>query len=341
MLAAIKTDKPREIVLKDERIPTLSEGELLVKVESCGVCGSDLHAFTNSKGYEFVSAPIILGHEIAGEVISCFDKSDESWIGKKVIIESMHYCNECDNCKNGRFSICENNTVIGLHFNGGMAEFVKTKNRFVREIPKNLSTKLAALSEPLAIAVHAVKKAGEINSNHTVLVQGPGIIGFFVGLVLMQKGAKVILSGLEKDYATRLSKAEQFGMVSFLADKDKLTEKVDLMFECSGSNMAVTGGFNYLKKGGRAVFVALYEQTVNLFLTTLVRNEWPIITSYGCDPKDYEEAFQLLVEKQSELESIISYYSLTETESAFLDSLNQKILKPVLFIDGATGGSGE
>jgi L-iditol 2-dehydrogenase len=339
MLAAIKTGIPREIILRDEQIPTLSEGELLIKVMNCGVCGSDLHAFTHSKGYEFVKKPIIFGHEIAGEVVDCFDESDEKWIGKKVIIESMHYCNECDNCKEGRYSICERNAVIGLHFNGGMAEYVKTNKRFVQEIPLGLTTKVAALSEPMAIAVHAVKKAGEIKEGQRILVQGPGIIGFFVGLVCLKKGAKVILSGLEKDYPTRLVKGERFGMVPYISDRNEATQKVDLLFECSGSNAAVKGGFNHLKKGGKAVFVALYEHTIDIFLTDLVRNEWPIITSYGCDPSDYEDAFNLLKEMQSEIDSIISYFSLSETETAFNESLNQKVLKAVLHMH--EGGKGE
>lgn len=338
MLAAIKTENQKEIVVKEDRMPDLCENEVLIKVDYCGVCGSDLHAFTHSKGYEFVKMPLILGHEFSGTVVQCFDEKDKPLIGRKVIVESMHYCNECENCRAGRYSICEKNTVIGLHFNGGMAEFVKAKRLFVREIPNDLSTKAASLSEPLAVAVHAVNKAGEIKKNQVVLVQGPGIIGFFVGLVCLQKGAKVILSGLEKDYNTRLSKAVGFGMIPHMSDCSQLTEKVDLLFECSGSTAAVKSGFRNLKKGGRAIFVALYEQTVDLFLTDLVRNEWPIITSYGCDPADYESAYEVLRVNEKELDSIITCYPFREVEKAFVDSLNKDVLKSVILIYGEAGG---
>jgi L-iditol 2-dehydrogenase len=334
MLAAIKTGNVREFDVREEPIPTLQSGEVLIKVDYCGVCGSDLHAYTHSKGYEFVNMPIILGHEFSGTVIMAFDKYDEMLVGKNVIVESMHYCGDCENCKSGRYSICENNRVIGLHFNGGMAQFVKTKSTFVRPIPPNLPKSIAALAEPMAIAVHAVKKAPEINKDHIVLVQGPGIIGFFVGLLLVKKGAKVILSGLKQDYETRLSKAENFGMTTNIVDQEQLHQKVDYLFECSGSSKAVQGGFRQLKKGGKAIFVALYEQTVNLFLTELVRNEWPIITSYGCDPIDYEAAFEALVENKSELESIISYYPLSEVDLAFQASLKKDLLKSVLHFQG-------
>jgi L-iditol 2-dehydrogenase len=332
MLVATKTEKVRELLIEHKQKPRLNEGEVLIKVSFCGVCGSDLHAYNHSKGYEFVKMPIILGHEISGKIVDGYDSSLKNLIGKHVIVESNQYCNKCENCRSNRKSICENYQVIGLHFNGGMAEYVKTKATFVREIPNDLSMKIASLSEPMAIAVHAVKRAGEINDNHVVHVQGPGIIGFFVGLVCVHKGAKVILSGLDKDYKHRLSKCKEFGMTPHIADHDYFDKKVDVMFECSGSNKAVKAGFHSLKKGGRAVFVALYEQQTKLFLTELVRNEWSIITSYGCDPTDYEFAFLILKNYQKILNNIITLYPLTNVSQAFKDSLNQDVLKAVLSI---------
>lgn len=333
MDAAVKTENINEVLLENVRTPILDEDEVLVEVNYCGVCGSDLHAYNHSKGYEFVTKPIILGHEISGKVINSGDKVENSLLNKNVIIESMHYCGKCDNCKSNRHSICVNNKVIGLHFDGGMAEYVKAKMYYVREIPDELSSKLAVLSEPMAVAIHAVKKAKQISSSQIVLVQGPGIIGFLTGLICISKGAKVFLSGLDKDYHTRLRKAESFGMIPHRSNVDELPEKVDIFFECSGSNMAVKDGFSALNKGGEAIFVALYEKPVNLFLTDLVRNEWPIISSYGCDPIDYEFAFELLRGYQNDLISHISYYDLADVEIAFKDSMDQKVLKSVLEVN--------
>lgn len=333
MLAAIKTETPREIIVKQAEMPELQADELLIKVNACGVCGSDLHAFNDSKGYEFVNKPIILGHEISGEVVQSGSEVNKQVVGKQVVVESMRYCGECENCKASRYSICENNQVIGLHFNGGMAEYVKTKEQFIREIPANLPTRIASLSEPMAVAAHTVLKAGEIKKGQSVLVQGPGIIGLFVGLICLEKGARVVLSGLDKDYETRLSKAEDLGMASHQSNKETLDEKFDILFECSGSPVAAKDGFNHLKKGGIAIFVALYEQSVNLFLTDLVRNEWPIISSYGCDPSDYEIAFEMLTKYQEKVDAIISYYELTDIEKAFDDSLKQNVLKSVLLMN--------
>lgn len=337
MLAAIKTEKEREIIVEVTEKPVLKSGEVLIQVDYCGVCGSDLHAYNHSKGYEFVKKPIILGHEISGKVVEVYNSGSKGLLNKNVIIKPMNYCNECENCKNGRKSICLNIQVLGLHFNGGMSQLVKTKEKHIREIPADLSLKIAALSEPMAIAVHAVEIAKDITKDQVILVQGPGIIGFFVSLVCVQKGAKVILSGLEKDYENRLSKCLDFGIIPHVVERGALQEKVDILFECSGSNAAIKSGFNSLKKGGKAVFVALYEETTNLFLTDLVRNEWPILTSYGCNPVDFDVALEVLSKYAELLDNIVSVYPLQETSKAFQDGLNQKVLKPILRINEDKG----
>ncbi|WP_028391989.1 zinc-dependent alcohol dehydrogenase [Bacillus cihuensis] len=333
MKAVIKTEKEQELNLQEIALPVLSNDEVLIKVEYCGICGSDLHAYKHSKGYEFVRKPVILGHEFAGVVVDCFDDSISHLKGKRVIVESMNYCGECENCMNGRKSICAHIKVIGLHFDGGMAEFAKTKAKQVREIPTGMPLNIAALSEPMSIAVHAVRRAGVISKSDTILIQGPGIIGFFVSLILAQKGAKVYLSGLEKDYESRLSKCKTFGVIPHIVKSGNLEEKVDMVFECSGSNAAVKTGFHSLKKGGNAIFVALYEHETTLFLTELVRNEVSIITSYGCDPNDYQVAFSVLASLAEKLSDVIKMYPLSEVNQAFKDGMNQVVLKPMLSIN--------
>lgn len=332
MQAAIKTKRKNEIILGNIDIPQLNDDEVLVKVKNCGVCGSDLHAFVQSKGYEFINPPRILGHEIAGNIVKVGHEIDNDLMDSNVIVESMHYCNECENCLSGRFSICENNKVIGLHYDGGMAEFVKTKRKFIRKVPNNLPLKIAVLSEPMSVAVHAVNKIKYLKPNSHILIQGPGIIGIFVGMICISRGAKVTLSGLEADYKTRLSRAKEFGMDIHLSNKETLDKDVDIIFECSGSSHALETSFKGLKKGGQLIVVALYEQSVNLFMTDLVRNEWDITTSYGSNSADYLEAFEILNSNQIQLDKIVNYYQLKDVNEAFDDSLNKEVLKAILVV---------
>lgn len=333
MLAAVTTKTPQDIVVNEVPLPELDEDELLIKVNYCGVCGSDLHAYNHAKGYEFVEHPRILGHEIAGVVVEVGHEQESDKIGKKVIVESMNYCGDCENCRKNRYSICLNNRVIGLHFNGGMAEYVKCKAKYVREVP-DVEQEIAVLVEPMSVAVHAVHRLKEkVTKDDVVLVQGPGIIGFFVALLCVERGAKVYISGLRKDYDSRLKEFERFKMIPHIAEDGLIDEKVDVIFECSGSNHAVASTFKQLKKGGSAVIVAMYEQETELFLTDIVRNEWSIIPTYGSDPVDYEEALQLLKKHSAQIKDIISYYPFYKVKDAFEDGLNQKVLKPVIEIN--------
>lgn len=332
VLAAVKTENAKEIIVKEMPDPNIAVDEVLVEVAYCGVCGSDLHAYTNAKGYEFVPYPIVLGHEIVGTVIQCGENVDQHLLGKNVVVESMHYCGKCRNCRDQRESICENIKVIGLHYNGGMAQKVKAKAQYIREIPESLPMDIAVLSEPLANAVHAVMKVNDIGKNDIIHVIGPGVIGFFIGLTCVEMGAKVYISGLEKDYESRLKKAEKFGMIANVVEKGAPNEEFDVVFECSGANAAFHNAFNNLRKGGRAVVIAMYEQETQLFLTRFIRNEWPIITTYGCAPKDYELTFNILQKYGDRLKEITQYFSLNDVNDAFEAGLEQKVLKPIISI---------
>lgn len=333
MLAALTKKSPNDIELRVTSHPVLCEDEILIKVAYCGICGSDLHAYNHAKGYEFVDHPRILGHEISGTVIEVNDERYQKLIGKQVIVESMNYCGKCENCCNERYSICLNNKVIGLHFDGGMAQYVKTKAKYVRVI-EDVPMEIAVLSEPMSVAVHAIKRLDrDITKNDVILVQGPGIIGFFVALLCVERGAKVYISGLRKDFESRLKKFEPFNMIPHVVEDGLIDEKVDVIFECSGSKQAVISMFDQLKKGGSAVVVALYEQESELFLTNLVRNEWMLIPSYGSDPVDYDEAIQVLKKHAAKIKDIINYYPFNQVKRAFEDGLHQEVLKPVLEID--------
>jgi L-iditol 2-dehydrogenase len=330
MLAVTKTDQYRELTVQDVEPKPISSGEVLIKVDCCGVCGSDLHAYNNAPGYE-EARNRILGHEICGTVIEVFGNENPNLLNKRVVVESIQGCGRCFNCTHGKSHICETFNVIGLHYDGGMAEFVKCPARFVQEVPEDLPGVLGALIEPMTIAVHAVEYVAKVKPSDRVLVQGPGIIGFFAGLACKEIGATVILSGLPKDYEARLKHASKFGMETYIVgESNPLPEKVDVLIECSGSHKALDQGLGVIKKGGKAVLVAIYEEKVNLFLTSLVRHEISLLGSYGSKSDEYSRALQVIQRYSSQLEDIITVYPLSDAPKAFEDALHQKVLKPIL-----------
>jgi len=188
------------------------------------------------------------------------------------------------------------------------------------------------LCEPMAIAVHAGDRAPEVTGESTILVQGPGIIGLFVALVCKERGAQVVLSGLAGVDELRLDIARSFGLTIHRVGENALKQPFDVVFECAGTQAAIEYGFQHLQKGGTCVHVALYEQPSTLFLTDVVRKEWTIQTAYGCCPKDYTQAFRLLTLYQTQMEAVVSEFSLFDASQAFEAGLNKKVLKPVLNI---------
>jgi L-iditol 2-dehydrogenase len=212
MLAVVKTEQIQEVIVQEIEKPKLEDGEVLIKVDYCGICGSDLHAFNHAPGYEFVQMPRVLGHEVTGTVVEVSNPEFDHLLDQRVITESIQYCGNCPNCIEGKTHICENFQVMGLHFDGGMGQYAKCAARFVQVIPEDFPVRLAALVEPMAIAVHAVESIARVKPGENILVQGPGIIGFFTGLACLEAGAKVTLSGLPTDVQARLSHASRFGM---------------------------------------------------------------------------------------------------------------------------------
>jgi L-iditol 2-dehydrogenase len=330
--ALVNTKVKNEFLIEKRPIPNLEKDEVLIKVEYCGVCGSDLHAASNAKGYEFIPKPIILGHELSGYVIQIHPGSNnKDLLDSRVVVEPGVYCNKCKQCLNGRRNICSNIKALGLHYDGGMAEYVKVKADFIHQIPESLPYEMAAMTEPLSVALHAVQKVGNVKENQNVLVQGCGIIGYFAAIAAKNRGANVTISGLKKDWEYRLRYAELFGIeTEIVEDTANKKKDFDMIFECSGSSIAAETGILRLKKGGTFVLVALYEQEVKFPVNNMVRGEINILPSYAYDRNDFQQAFDLLNEHQEKFKNIISIYPLENGPQAFADARQQKVLKPIL-----------
>lgn len=331
MKALVKTEVKDEFRIENREIPNISADELLIKVEYCGVCGSDLHAASHAKGYEFVPKPIILGHEFSGLVAKVGSEENKSLLNQRVIIMPGVFCGECEQCTNGRENICSNITGIGLRTDGGMAEYAKVKAQQVLLKPDELPSDIAALTEPLSVAIHAVGRIGDEMLGKKVLVQGCGIIGMFTAIAAKNRGADVTISGLQRDWEHRLSLAEKFDInTEIFENVDVRDNKYDYIYECSGSSIAAENAIKRLKKGGMMVVVALYEQKVELPMNVIVRSEINVLSSYGSTRKDFHSAIDVLTNNKEQMRKLFRIYSLNDGHAAFRDAKSQKVLKPIL-----------
>ncbi len=216
--------QPGDMRLEEVDIPIIAEDEALVKVRACGICGSDIAYYWGLSPLETPTGkgPLILGHEIAGEIaemgmiprqLGSFKKGD------RVTVEPVQYCNTCQVCKGGMVNLCENKTVLGVSVDGGFAQYVKSKYTGLHRLPPQVSFQEGAIAEPLADAIYAVNNLDVVLANLCV-VFGPGPIGNMMVQLLKSRGAgKVVLVGT-RDYRLKLGRESGADIVINVRGKD-------------------------------------------------------------------------------------------------------------------------
>ena len=254
--------------LRVENLPTpeLGPGQLRVRVRCGGICGSDLHYYEDGYCGSFTpSRPFILGHELTAEVIAVNgDSSSLPAIGSRVTVNPARACGFCDYCKSGRINLCRNTVMLGSGStnpptDGAMAEYVSVRADQCHLLPDSIDDGLGAMIEPLAVALHAVKRSGTV-AGKRVLVTGGGTIGLLTALAAKTFGAvPVAVSDIVLE---RRNSALDCGVDIVLDPSEKnLDEKVkeitgdgfDVIFEASGARPALRQAFDLVRPGGTIV----------------------------------------------------------------------------------------
>ncbi len=189
MLAAI-FEETNYIHLGTENLPKLSANEILLKVNACGICGTDFHIY---EGKAPARRHVILGHEYAGEVVEVGTEVQTFKVGDKAAVNPNIHCGYCQYCKAGKINLCENLKALGVTQNGGLAEYSVVPISQAYLIPKDFSIQSAAFAEPLSCCVHGIEQAG-IKLNDTVAVIGCGTIGLLMIQLAFLKGASKVFA---------------------------------------------------------------------------------------------------------------------------------------------------
>ncbi len=341
MRAVVKTERKRGAVeVLDVPSPEVSERDVLIRTEACGICGSDLHAYQYDPGYEFIQIPVIFGHEYCGTVVDTGSAVENFKPGDRVVVESGSYCGVCRHCREGNSNLCEHYQVFGLARDGGMAQFSSVGERFIHRLDSRVDAPSGALVEPATVAIHAVADKCTVGLGSRVVVTGLGVIGLLVAQVARLKGAsRVIMVGTADDEEIRLPLARTLGFETISLAHQTLAQgvasltgesEVDLAIECSGNGKAIEDSVSLLRKGGTLLVVGLYPKPVELFLTPLVRREISLVTSYCSRWINYEQAIELFATGKLDPSPLISTYDLKDAPEAFEDSLRKRVVKAVL-----------
>ncbi len=281
----------RDVRVEDMPLPSPGEGELLVQVTGVGICGTDATEFAVGPTMFPVSAPhpvthhvgpLIPGHEFAGVVAGTgrgvvgFAEGDALTSGAGVS------CGQCRYCTAGRNNLCDTYATVGLQRHGALAEFVTVPAAScVNLAGRSLSSDVAAMAQPMSIAVHAMRR-GRPQPGESAVVLGAGGIGVFLVHALTSLGVEVTAVDLDP---ARLAVARRAGAVSAVAattDRPLLeqltdTARTDLVYECTGVPAGVDAAIGHVNRGGRVVVVGLHKAPVAVHLTNVALQEKELI----------------------------------------------------------------
>jgi threonine dehydrogenase-like Zn-dependent dehydrogenase len=275
-MRAMVYTKPSTLEVLDVDEPVTKEGEVIVEVEACGICGSELHGIAKPG---FRRPPLIMGHEFSGR--------DPQ--GRAVAVNPIVSCGECDLCLLGRPEVCRNRSVVGVNRPGAFAERVAVPERQLYELPESMDLKTGALVEPLANGLHAWRLA-EAGPETRVGVLGAGTIGLATLLVAKHFGAHVTITDLSNE---RLAFAARLG-----ADvaAPALEGEFDVVFDAVGAGATRRASVQRLRPAGTTVWIGLNEADAEFDALDVIRMEKRIIGSFAYSREDFGDAVLLAAE---------------------------------------------
>ncbi|WP_085522737.1 zinc-dependent alcohol dehydrogenase [Tuberibacillus sp. Marseille-P3662] len=347
MQAVVKSnDQPYELSVTDLPKPNIKDREVLVKVNRVGICGSDLHMYAGHEGYDWISYPLVLGHEITGTVI---ETSNQALQDRRVVINPYVPCGECNYCLRGEGNRCDHNAFFtnkkapkslqyGFRQHGGMAEFIAVPEENVVPISDKVSDNVAAVAEAIAVGLTAVEKTAV--TGKSVVIFGPGPIGLGVASLLVGMQAdNIVMVGVPGD-EMRLEKAKELGVHHTVITSETIVDDLlninhgyDGVIDCSGHHSVPRNAVKVLKKGGDLVLVGISTNTFSIEMDQIVRGEIQIKGSYGITGATFRRTLDYAADEAFPFDKLVSEdYDIASVKQAFDGALNKAAGKIVLKI---------
>lgn len=310
MLQQVMTE-PKVITFQEVMTPEPAKGEVLVKVMNIGICGSDIHVYHGQ--HPFTSYPVTQGHEVSAEIVKLGEGVDGLKVGQKVTIQPQVVCGECYPCRHGKYNLCEHLKVMGFQTTGTASEYFSVDAQKVTLLPEEMSYEEGAMIEPLAVAVHAIRQAGDV-SGMKIAVLGAGPIGNLVAQAALGMGAEAVLITDISD--VRLEKAKECGIQYTANTKtedfgDAMLrvfgpDKADVIYDCAGNNITMGQAIQYARKGSTIILVAVFAGMAQVDLAVLNDHELDLNTTMMYRNEDYIDAIRLVNEEKVHLKPLIS-----------------------------------
>lgn len=333
----------------DIPVPTAGEGEIVLKVEACGVCAGDVKAEHGAESFwggdgqpGWIKAPVIPGHEFIGFITEIGPNVKGFEIGDRVVADQIAPCWECRFCKTGKYWMCEKHDIFGFqnNVNGGMAEYMKLpKGSLIYKVPKDLPLEKAILIEPYGCSKHAVDR-GNISNEDVVVLAGAGTLGLgMVGVAALKNPKKLIVLDMKDE---RLEKAKEFGadMVINPSKEDAIQKVMDLTdgygcdvyIEATGHPSSVAQGLTMIRKLGTFVEFSVFNQATTVDWSIIGdRKELDILGSH-LSPYCFEPVIQWIGDGTLPTNGVVTHkFPLEQWKEAFdLAGKGEGCLKVIL-----------
>lgn len=313
---------PEEMLVEEMAEPVAEPGTVVIQTGAAGICGSEVEGYLGKMGNRI--PPLVMGHEFAGTVVASGEDVDEGWEGRRVTVNPLLSCGECRMCRSGLKNLCVNRTMIGIHHPGGFAEYVQVPESSIHDIPDELDISAAALAEPLANGVHAVRLGIScLPAEHAVVIGG-GTIGLMIlqsALLSRIPNVSVVeLHEKRREQATGLGAHAVFGSGEEAGEAVReATEGLgaDLVLDAVGAGATRQLTVDLVKPGGMVVLVGLQGNETTLGFHGVVRGQITLQGSYAYTPEDFEQGLAWISSGQAGIGEIPASLPLERGPDAF------------------------
>ncbi len=320
---------PGQLAFRDVAEPKPGKGQVRIRVQRIGICGSDIHVFHGK--HPFVKYPLIQGHEYAGEIEALGEGVTGFAVGDKVTATPQEVCGECPPCRRGQYNACEKLKVRGFQAPGSAQDLFVTEVDKLVKLPATFTFEQGAFVEPVSVAAHVTGRAGDLTGKN-VVVAGAGPIGNFVAQACKCRGAAKVLITDISDY--RLEVARQVGVTATCnVKKESLADAAKRVFgpagfqvgvEVAGVEASLTGLIAAIGKGGTILIVGVYGEKPRVDMSVICEHELDVKGSMMYRHEDWEQAVKWihagtvrtepLVSKHFAFEQFAEAYEFIERE---------------------------
>lgn len=313
---------PKQVVVNEVPVPEPKAGQVRVKVDYCGVCGSDTGIFLGT--HPRAKAPLVLGHEFLGKLEADGQRLKK---GDRVVCFPLLSCGHCLACRSGNSHVCNSLGLIGIDCDGGMAQYVCADEDMLFKVPDGVSDKAAVVIEPLAVIVHSMHMA-QLKPLDCAVVIGAGPIGILTGIVLKHLGAsKIFISDV---FEKRLDLARELGFTAVNSAKEDFVQIVrdatdgegcDILFECSGSEPAALQMTDLTRVRGTICMTGVHKKPHAVNLQAINFKEQTLVGTRVYTKEEFRQTVELAAVLQEELEKVVSHIVPLEESPKVFDMI--------------------